>query len=338
MRGALWSFALSVFVVFWGLSISEANALDAQQRIPRLDALGRWNLEKLGSEPFELGVPSSSTERSLPFFVPEKTAEEPGVDFLIDLRLSLRLAPESGAGFGVFNVFVNGEAGEQVTVEATRNEMGEIEGKWSTADLFFGPRSKAFQSDRAQIDVRNFTPLPGIKAGLNEFSIRFERGGDIELAKALVNKATGIEITYARPPELKVEPELPRDPPVRGRPFEVKFRLQNTGTVPARGVSVRLESSVPKLLAIEGRDSFSFDRVLTEKEVSFRVRGKEYGTYKLTLDVASRNANSPLAVIETPIARGGDRGGIPWGSIGLAVSLIGLAGWGIYSRLAKRKR
>ena len=320
------------------MTTSEAHALGAHQRTPRLDALGRWNLEDLGGEPFELGVPNSATRRSLPFFVPAKTAEEPGIDFLINLRLSLRLARDSGVGFGIFNVFVNGEAGEQITVDATRNEKSEIEGKWSTADLFFGPRSKAFRSDRAEIDVRNFTPLPGIKAGINEFSIEFERGGNIEFAKALVNRATGIEITHARPPELKVQPELPRDPEVRGEPFEVKFRLQNTGTVPARKVSVRFESSSPKRLAIEGSDSVSFDRVLTEKEVSFRVRGKEYGTYKLTLDVVSPNANDPLAVIETPIVREeGHQDGIPWGPIGLAVGLIALAGWGARRLLVKDK-
>jgi hypothetical protein len=329
---------LSASILFWCLATSAVSvyALGTQQGIPRLDALGRWNLEKLGSEPFELGVPNSSAGRSLPFFVPEKTAEEPGVDFLINLRLSLRLARDSGAGFGIFNVFVNGEAGEQITVEATRNEKGVVRGKWSTADLFFGPRSEAFQSDRAEIDVRNFTPLPGIKAGLNEFSVEFERGENIAFAEALVKKATGIEITHARPPELKVEPELPRDKVVKGVPFEVKFRLQNTGTVPARRVSVRLESSAPKLLAVEGSDSFSFDRLLTEKVVSFRARGKEYGAYKLVLNVISQNANSPLAVIEAPIARGeGHRDGIPWGPIGLAVGLIALAGWGARRLLIK---
>jgi hypothetical protein len=332
--------ALSTAPLFGGgpWITSEAYARDAPRDIPRLDALGRWNLEDLGTAPFAFGTSDDSAKRSLLFLVPKETAEEPGVDFLVDLRLSLQLAQGSGEGFAIFSVFINGEAGEQVTVEATRNSRNELEARWSTADLFFGPRSEPFESRRAEIDVRNFTPLPGVKPGVNDFSVQFERGGKIEFAKALVKKATGLEVTHARPPALKVEPELPRDLAVKGKPFEVKFRLQNAGTVPARAVSVRLESSSPKLLTIEGSDSFSFERLLAEKEVSFRVRGQEYGTYKLTLDVASRNANSPVAVIETPIVRARNRPDSPWTLIALLVGLVAVVGWGTYRLVGKRKQ
>jgi hypothetical protein len=337
---ALLGIALSTPTLVWGLTTGEAHALDAPQRVLQLNATGRWNLEKLGGEPFELGVPNSSSKRSLAFFVPEQIAEGSGVDFLINLRLSLELASQSGPGFGVFTVFVNGRAGEQVSVHATRNAKGEIEAKWGTADLFFGPRTMAFRSRRAEVDTRNFTPLPGIKTGLNELSIQFEQGGKLKFAKALVREGTGIEITHARPPELTVEPELPRDPVVRGKPFQVKFKLRNTGTVPVRKVSVGLESSSPKLLAIEGADSRSFERLQGERDLSFQVRGREYGAYKLTLSISSVNANSPQMAIETPIVR--DRGkdpgnGIPWGSIALLVGLIGLAGLGVSRLPAKRK-
>lgn len=334
------SLALSIAPLFGGgpWTTSEAYALDAPRDIPRLDALGRWNLQDLGSGPFAFGTSDGSAERSLLFLVPRDTAEEPGVDFLVDLRLSLQLAQGSGEGFAIFSVFINGEAGEQVTVEATRNSRNELQAKWSTADLFFGPRSEPFESRRAEIDVRNFTPLPGVKPGVNEFSVQFERGGKIDFAKALVKKATGLEITHARPPELKVEPELPQEPAVKGRQFDVKFRLQNTGTVPARAVLVRLQSSSPRRLAIEGSDSFSFERLLAEKEVSFRVRGQEYGTYKLTLDVASRNANSPVAVIQTPILRERNRQDSPWTLIALLVGLVALAGWGTYRLVGKREQ
>jgi hypothetical protein len=335
--GALWGIALSTPTLVWGLTAGEAHALDPPQNVPRLNALGRWNLEKLGAEPFEIGVPNSSSERSLAFFVPEEIAEGQGIDFLINLRLSLELASQSGPGFGVFNVFVNGRAGEQVSVLATRNAKGEIEAKWSTVDLFFGPRSKAFRSRRAEVDVRNFTQLPGVEAGLNKLSIQFEQGGRIEFAKALVREATGIESTHARPPELTVEPQLPEDQAVKGKPFEVKFKLGNTGTVPARKVSVELESSSPKLLSVEEDASHSFERLLREKEVSFRVLGRKYGDYRLTLKVGSANANRPQAVIGTPIVRGESPGnGIPWGPIALSVGLIGLAGWGISRLLGKR--
>ncbi len=264
-------------------------------------------------------------------------AEGPGIDFLINLRLSLELAPSSGPGYGVFNVFVNDRAGEQVSVTTTRNAKGEIEGKWSTADLFLGPRSVPLRSRRAEIDTRNFTALPGIKAGLNKLAIQFEHGGRMKLAKALVKEATGIEVTHARPPELTVEPELPRDPAVRGRPFQVRFKLRNTGTVPARKVSVELESSSPKQLAIEGADSYSFERLQNARSVSFRVRGKRYGDYRLTLNVGSVNGNNPQAVVATPIVREDDSGnGPPWGSIALLVGLIGLAGWGASRSLSRR--
>ncbi len=271
--------------------------------------------------------------------MPQRVADAPGLRFVINLRLSVELAADSGAGFAVFTVYTNGRAGEQITVESIRNERGEVEGRWSTVDLFVGSRGGAFRSGRAEIDVRNFAQLRGSKPGFNRFDVVFERGGKIKLRRALVGAATGIEVTRARPPELKIEPGLPQDPAVRGRPFPVKFKLRNTGTVPAREVSATLISSSPRLLVIEGRDSFSFERLLGEKDISFEVRGKRYGTYGLTLAVAGANAQSPPLRIETPINRVTDEGdGAPLGLIVLSAGLILVVGWGAFKLFAKRKR
>ncbi len=338
LRSLASALATLTLILAWGSTTGEAQALDTSQGVPRLDAPGSWDLKKLGSEPFEIGVPGSPPARSLDFFVPKEILEEPAIEFLINLRLSLELAPHSGPGYGVLNVFVNDRAGAQISVEATRNAMGELEARWSTADLFLGPRTTPFQASRAEIDVRNFTPLPSVKAGLNEFSFEYARGGELKLAKALVGDETGLEVSHARPPELRIGADLPEAPAVRGEPFQVRFNLLNVGTVPARKVSVELESSSPKSLSVEGDASRSFERLLGEKEVSFRVQGRKHGDYRLTLSVGSVNANSPQVTIATPIVRGEDPGGgIPWGSIGLLVGLIGLAGWGALRLGAKRE-
>ncbi len=272
------------------------------------------------------------------FYVPKRFADAQDVRFVLNLGLSLELASDSGEGVEIFTVFTSGWAGVQVTVRSFHNKKGELRREWSTVDLFGGSRSVRFPSRQVEIDVRNFTPLRGVKPGLNRFSIHAERFGDIKFARALVGGASGIEMTHARPPELKIDLEPLETPAVRGEPFEVEFKLRNTGTVPARGVSARLESFSPKLLVVEGQDTFSFERLQDEKEISFRVRGKRAGTYKLALDVVSANANKPLMRIAAPIGSKESQGStFPWDLIVMSAIVVSLGGWGILRRRHKRK-
>lgn len=305
------------------LASRSLSAPGARAQTVEVNRYGTWTLDRLGYSSTTIRPPSAPNTRrgsavaraDFAYSLPEGAAQGPEDWYRVRLHAFATIDRSSGSGFGYLTAYANGSAVVQVELETSRHG-GRVVTHWTTVGLVEGPRSITTKGPRIEVDYTNYIPYAGVDGGVNQLSVIVEQARSTRIRSVTVASGTAVIFTPLSPANAVVDLRARSDRVRAGEPFDVAFRIQNTGESPLRFATVGLDPLPQGVVALDGRTRW-LGTIPGRAGVSgsFRLRAESEGLLQLGVSaVTSANLGGDGLVVSV---EGRARHG-PW----LAVALI----------------
>jgi hypothetical protein len=203
----------------------------------------------------------SSDQRSAAatYLLPGRAAQGPNAWYVLHLHFRLRLAGDTPPGRIYLVADTNDRTAAQIRFNVQRAGDGVFT-HWDTLGLLGGRRDFFTASRVIEGFFYNYLQTQGVRSGSNTLRMSVQDYDGAKFDRVSILDDSGIELTLASPPQLSLEPIVPRRPVRVGDIFDIGFRVTNRGGHPANGVVEQAKCPTDAIRVI-GKEHRSFGDV-----------------------------------------------------------------------------
>ena len=297
MRGAL---ALVAALVALPATAAPASAQT------RVDAPGRWSLQRLGYGSAAVPLTGRSGPDALPagrvsfrYRLPAGAREGADAWYLVRLHALVDFAPGTRRSLAYLTGATNGR-----TASLTRLVVAPGNGPvhWSSFDQLDGLVTRTTPGRRVEVINENFLQFGGVRPGVNTLSFAVDQLRSARVRAVRILPDSGIEITGAGPAELTADASVSRAGVRVGEPFHVRVVVANPSRRPASQIRAHLDVDGTVVSPV-GATSRRLRDLPPDGRASatFALRARRKGDSRLAVTVDSASA-SPTAAVPVRIA------------------------------------
>lgn len=209
------------------------------------DAPGHYPLAALGRRtPIVLSQEHKSSS-DLSYVIPP--AARGKLDYKVRLAAHVRLAPDSGVGFALVNLFTDGQASASIELSTTR-VRGRLRTTYTAVALNESTRGTV-RGGAVRVDFSNYVLLPSARPGRHTLRFGIETHGRFRVTQVKVEPKSGLIATRQPAQALRVALTVPTDAR-KGEATKLTVRTTNSGVKSAS--KVRPELLLPPELGAGG--------------------------------------------------------------------------------------
>jgi hypothetical protein len=330
---------LKVRAVRWVAAIAAALAAApaATADTPQLVGYGTWTLRDLGAQVRPITAAETGqapfVTRRISFHLPPAARQGAGSWWRIHLHFTIRIPADSPAGPVYVTASTNGRTAASIRFFVTHSG-GRTHVTSDALGLVKGRETSAGTTLARDVVFENFLQYRGIRPGANELELGVERTSPARIDVVTFRHDTALVRGRIGPATFRPELSLPHGGVHAQSPFDLQFRLIQTGGLPQRNATATVHVAAQEL-RVHGPATlsvpFGANRVA---EGRFRLEPLKVGRPRIEVVFTSAGvATTALVAVRVQPAASGDR----WWLIALAAAVLVLvAALGVF--ILKRRR